>query len=54
MSEEELKEARIPIAWRDSCASILIDLNECRNKHYYLPNKCKELRHAYEKCQYEE
>ena len=49
-----MKEAHIPIAWRDSCASILIDLNECRDKHFHLPNKCTKLMHAYEKCQHEE
>ena len=53
-AEEEMKEARIPPAWRDTCAHILIKLNECRNENYYRMNKCEELRHEYEKCQYEE
>ena len=53
-TEQQMKDARIPIAWRDYCAHILIKLNKCRNENFYLPNKCVELRHAYEKCQYEE
>lgn len=53
-TEEEMKEARIPPAWRDTCAHILIKLNECRKENYYRMNKCEELRHEYEKCQYEE
>ena len=53
-TEEELKAARIPPAWRDVCAHVLIKLNECRRENYYRMNKCQELRHEYEKCQYEE
>ena len=53
-TEQEMKDARIPPAWRDSCAHLLIPLNECRREHYFLMNKCVELRHAYERCQYEE
>lgn len=49
-----MRDARVPIAWRDYCAHILIKLNKCRNENFYLPSKCVELRHAYEKCQYEE
>lgn len=53
-TEQEMRDARVPIAWRDYCAHILIKLNKCRNENFYLPSKCVELRHAYEKCQYEE
>ena len=53
-TEEEMKEARIPVAWRDYCAHILIDLNACRKETMYRVDKCTELRHEYEKCQYEE
>ena len=53
-TEQEMKDARIPPAWRDSCAHLLIPLNECRREHYFLMNKCVELRHAYERCQYED
>ena len=53
-TEKEMREARVPLQWRDNCAHILIKLNECRHDNFYLPNRCVELRHAYEKCQYEE
>lgn len=53
-TEQEMKDARIPVAWRDYCAHILIKLNKCRHENYYRMNKCVELRHAYEKCQYDE
>lgn len=53
-TEEEMKAARIPPAWRDVCAHVLIKLNECRRENYYRMDKCQELRHEYEKCQYEE
>ena len=53
-TEQEMKDARIHPAWRDYCAHILIKLNKCRKENFYLMNKCTELRHAYEKCQYEE
>ena len=48
-----MAEARVPIGYRDSCANILIPLNECRRETVYLPFFCQELRHAYEKCQYD-
>ncbi|KAL7269820.1 hypothetical protein RUND412_007491 [Rhizina undulata] len=46
--------ARLPIAYRDKCASLLVPLNRCRYKTYYLPWKCEDERHTYEKCQYDE
>ena len=53
-TEQEMKDARLPVSWRDYCAHILIKLNKCRKENSYMVNKCVELRHAYEKCQYEE
>ena len=53
-TEQEMKDARIPVAWRDYCAHILIKLNKCRHENYYRMNRCVELRHAYEKCQYDQ
>lgn len=44
--------ARVPIVWRDTCAGVLIPLNECRRKSFFLPWKCEDERLAYEKCQY--
>jgi len=32
--------ARLPLAYRDSCAHLLIPLNRCRFDTYYLPWKC--------------
>jgi len=53
-SQEELKAARIPVAWRDQCSALLIPLNACRRKHSYLPWECENERHGYEKCQYDD
>lgn len=53
-THDAMKEHRVPIAYRDSCAGLLIPLNECRMKTYGLPWKCEDERHAYEKCQYVE
>ncbi|KAF2005716.1 hypothetical protein P154DRAFT_518434 [Amniculicola lignicola CBS 123094] len=46
--------ARLPLAYRDGCANLLIPLNRCRQDEFYLPWKCENERHSYEKCQYEE
>ncbi|KAE9964791.1 hypothetical protein BLS_008059 [Venturia inaequalis] len=51
---EQMSAARLPMAYRDSCAHLLIPLNRCRQAEYYLPWKCETERHTYEKCQYEE
>ncbi|RDX82050.1 NADH dehydrogenase [ubiquinone] 1 beta subcomplex subunit 7, partial [Mucuna pruriens] len=52
-SQEEMVEARVPLAYRDECAHLLIPLNKCRHAELYLPWKCQDERHSYEKCQYE-
>ena len=54
VSHEEMKAARVPLVFRDYCAHILIPLNECRVKTWYSPFQCTDLRHSYEKCQYDE
>ena len=54
VSKEEMKKAGIDLAYRDFCAHLLIPLNECRRKSFFLPWKCGDERHEYEKCQYEE
>eukprot|EP00013_Stygamoeba_regulata_P006498 CAMPEP_0177640986 /NCGR_PEP_ID=MMETSP0447-20121125/6833_1 /TAXON_ID=0 /ORGANISM="Stygamoeba regulata, Strain BSH-02190019" /LENGTH=81 /DNA_ID=CAMNT_0019143089 /DNA_START=34 /DNA_END=279 /DNA_ORIENTATION=+ len=54
VTREEMKAARLPQAFRDSCAHILIPLDQCRKDCFWLPWKCTDLRHAYEKCQYED
>ena len=43
---------KVDLAWRDYCAHLLIPLNKCRRDSFYLPWKCGDLRHEYEKCQY--
>ncbi|GIK01801.1 hypothetical protein Aspvir_005842 [Aspergillus viridinutans] len=53
-SRQEMSDARLPLPYRDSCAHLLIPLNRCRQQEYYLPWKCEDERHSYEKCQYEE
>eukprot|EP00177_Eucheuma_denticulatum_P005822 GFKZ01010624.1.p1 GENE.GFKZ01010624.1~~GFKZ01010624.1.p1 ORF type:complete len:102 (+),score=19.13 GFKZ01010624.1:250-555(+) len=53
-THEEMAEARVPMQWRDYCAHKLIPLNKCRRKNFYLPFRCEDLRHEYEKCQYEQ
>eukprot|EP00055_Hartaetosiga_balthica_P011309 m.50903 g.50903 ORF g.50903 m.50903 type:complete len:76 (-) comp7540_c1_seq3:1565-1792(-) len=53
VTKEELQRNHIPLAWRDSCAYILIPLNKCRESTRYMPWKCEHERHLYEKCQYE-
>ena len=52
-TQEEMVEARVPIPYRDQCAHSLIPLNKCRQAEFYLPWKCENDRHSYEKCEYE-
>lgn len=40
-TREEMSNARLPLAYRDSCAHLLIPLNRCRVNEYYLPWKCE-------------
>ncbi|ROT41680.1 NAD(P)-binding protein [Sodiomyces alkalinus F11] len=53
-TREEMRDAKLPLAYRDSCAHLLIPLNRCRVDTWYLPWKCSDERHSYEKCQYDE
>ncbi|PHU02326.1 NADH dehydrogenase [ubiquinone] 1 beta subcomplex subunit 7 [Capsicum chinense] len=46
-------ENKVPLAYRDQCAYLLIPLNKCRQSEFYLPWKCEDERHTYEKCAYE-
>ncbi|CAL5210150.1 unnamed protein product [Lathyrus oleraceus] len=52
-TQEEMVESRVPLAYRDQCAHLLIPLNKCRQSEFYLPWKCENERHSYEKCEYE-
>lgn len=39
-TREEMRDARLPLAYRDSCAHLLIPLNKCRKETWYAPWKC--------------
>ena len=39
-TREEMSVARLPLAYRDSCAHLAIPLNQCRFENFYLPWKC--------------
>jgi hypothetical protein len=49
-----MEAARLDLGYRDHCAHLLIPLNACRAQTAYMPWQCTDLRHAYEKCQYDE
>ncbi|KAF3073650.1 hypothetical protein TsFJ059_005565 [Trichoderma semiorbis] len=53
-TREEMRDAKLPLAYRDSCAHLLIPLNKCRRETWYAPWSCTDERHGYEKCQYVE
>ncbi len=53
-TEEEMRDARLDLQWRDYCAHMLIPLSKCRRANYSLPWRCSDERHAYEKCQYDQ
>lgn len=46
-TREEMRDAKVPMQYRDSCAHLLIPLNRCRFETYYMPWKC-EVRDARE------
>jgi len=54
LTTDEMAAARLPIAYRDTCAHLLVPLNKCRYDAFYMPWKCEDERHSYEKCQYVE
>jgi NADH dehydrogenase (ubiquinone) 1 beta subcomplex subunit 7 len=51
---EQMARHRIPLAYRDYCAHLLIRLNKCREHETYMPWKCEHERHSYEVCEYKE
>ena len=53
-TREEMADASLAVAYRDACAHLLIPLNKCRRKTFYMPWECGHLRHEYERCQYVE
>lgn len=40
-TREQMSAAKLPLAYRDSCANLLIPLNRCRFETYYMPWKCE-------------
>ncbi|CAG7862103.1 unnamed protein product, partial [Brassica rapa] len=52
-TQEEMVAAKVPLGYRDQCAHLLIPLNKCRQAEFFLPWKCEDERHVYEKCEYE-
>jgi NADH dehydrogenase (ubiquinone) 1 beta subcomplex subunit 7 len=47
-----MAKAKIPLAYRDKCGHLLIDLNKCRRENFYIPTCCGHERHTYEECEY--
>jgi|UPI0005819BF6 NADH dehydrogenase (ubiquinone) 1 beta subcomplex subunit 7 len=47
-----LRKHQVPLAYRDTCAHLLVDLNICRRETYYNPGACQHQRHTYEECGY--
>ena len=39
-TREEMSANKVPLPYRDSCAHLLIPLNNCRYDNYYLPWRC--------------
>ena len=52
VSNEVLERENIPLEGRDYCAHILVPLQRCRHESFYLPWKCKQERHLYDRCQF--
>eukprot|EP00246_Nothoceros_aenigmaticus_P013607 TRINITY_DN4771_c0_g1_i2.p1 TRINITY_DN4771_c0_g1~~TRINITY_DN4771_c0_g1_i2.p1 ORF type:complete len:121 (+),score=18.06 TRINITY_DN4771_c0_g1_i2:198-560(+) len=52
-SQLEMADNLLPLGYRDACAHLLIPLNKCRVENFYLPWKCVDERHSYEKCEFE-
>ena len=46
-TQQEMKEQRIPLGYRDSCAHLLIPLNQCRLRELYQPWKCTDERYPF-------
>jgi NADH dehydrogenase (ubiquinone) 1 beta subcomplex subunit 7 len=47
-----LKANKIPLAFRDKCGHLLVDLNKCRREKMFNPAVCGHERHTYEECEY--
>jgi NADH dehydrogenase (ubiquinone) 1 beta subcomplex subunit 7 len=47
-----LKKEQVPLALRDTCAHLLVPLNQCRRETFFNPNQCGHHRHIYEECEH--
>jgi len=47
-----MQAAKLPLAYRDKCGHLLIDLNKCRREHKFKMWECGHERHTYEECEY--
>jgi hypothetical protein len=45
-TRKEMSDARLPLAYRDSCANLLIPLNKCRHETWWMPWKCEVRAHG--------
>lgn len=54
ISQDEMAQEKIPLAYRDYCAHLLPALNKCRIATLYAPWECKLERIAWHKCQYDD
>lgn len=49
---QSLADAKVPLAFRDTCGHLLVPLNKCRRTTWWSPNQCGHERHTYEECLY--
>lgn len=49
---KSLSDHRVPVAFRDNCAHLLVKLNSCRRETFFDPGQCTHQRHIYEECEY--
>ncbi|KAE8733365.1 NADH dehydrogenase 1 beta subcomplex subunit 7 [Hibiscus syriacus] len=52
-TQAEMVENKVSILYRDQYAHLLIPLNKFRQSEFYLPWKCENKRHSYERREYE-
>ena len=46
------KDKKVPLAHRDNCGHLIVQLNDCRHRNFYRPDKCGHYRHIYEECEH--
>ncbi|KAJ3375081.1 hypothetical protein GGF31_005803 [Allomyces arbusculus] len=54
-TKEQMDAAKVPYLFRDFCAHLYIEMEQCRKTHPFMAGpKCHGQKHAYEECQYRE